>query len=1390
MKEILYVKFSNERNDNYKIKTLVVKIDGIRYVEKLAASVVAKSHIINIAKQYNKLIKYYNSNEILINNCKVVDEHVQFEFVEGISFDKKLDNLLFEDGNYIGAINEVEKFFYLISDVKSRVPFKETSEFIQIFGNAEYLEGYDSFTVSNIDVAFSNVIINNSGYNLIDYEWVFDFPIPIKYVEYRAILNYVLDNPKRGIIIENGIFDKLGLTDKEISCFEKMEKNFQKYVYKDSFINNNFYKLLNVKNYNMVEYAEKLELESFKYITDIFFDYGNGIVPESVISLNNANKDGYGNVEVEINGNPRAVRIDPVTEYCILSNVKIEAITKAGKYSPEVGTNGYKIDDKTFLFNDPDTQFYIATDEKTKKVKMTYNIKVIDKSTADNIINEIENIKESNIRLNNTIAELNSTIIKKDNVINEKNIILEERDNCINTQNSEITRLNSIVLSKNNQINEIYNSTCWKITAPIRFIAGGTKKFLRNNAITGKGYEFLYYMRRFGYRTAVEHLKKANILKRVSTQVCNDVIGMESVVPLVDINKKIAVHLHLYYVDLIEEFWKYFNNIPFKFDLYVSCKSGSNIKEISKKFKTLKNVQNVKVEETINRGRDIAPLYVQFGKEIEQYDYFLHVHSKKSIYSGKEQYGWRQFSLDCLLGNEETIRKIFSLFESDKRIGLFYPETFGDMPIIAQDWLLNAGMGREFLNSMDIEFEDGFFNYPVGSFFWANTAALKPIFERKIKYEDFQEELGQTDGTLAHVLERAVSFVSKSRGFIDAIYDIKKNIVSLGKSYKLYENYFNTNIEDAKNYIADFDIVTFDIFDTLITRNIYMPDDIFNIMKLKIEKEFGIKCNYIEMRKKAEALAWEKKKEYTSINDIYAELMALMNISEEISEKIKRMEIELEFKLCVPRRDILEIFNYVKNQGKKIILISDMYLNKEIVSKILKNCGYEGYNELWISCDMGMRKDNGTMWNKFFSHYGAFKTIHVGDNPQSDIQAVIDRKRESFFVINPRTAFKMSKYYDTLKNYINGEIINSILLGMFINGGIYNSPFCQGIDGEPEINDYETMGYSAFGPLFSIFSLWINQVTDKNDVLMFLAREGYIFEQVYNNIYKHNESEKRSTVYFLASRRAVSVAAIRGRNEVESILAQYYRGSFSNLLKSRLGIELYSDIDDCHINMPEDLEKVMKNLEVYLEDIYNKAQEERENYLNYIKNLGIDNNGVVIDVGYSGTIQYYLAMLLESKLPGAYLSTSTNRKPEKLFCRCSSLYPLNDVLEEKTNKIFKNQLFLEAVLKAPYGQLISFENKEGKILPVYKNDNEISSELKELQNGILKYAEVFGSIIGNLKYKGEICSNIVADMFDICLTGGWMTEKIANIMSVQDDYCENGSHKFNIKSKNWDIIKK
>ena len=103
-----------------------------------------------------------------------------------------------------------------------------------------------------------------------------------------------------------------------------------------------------------------------------------------------------------------------------------------------------------------------------------------------------------------------------------------------------------------------------------------------------------------------------------------------------------------------------------------------------------------------------------------------------------------------------------------------------------------------------------------------------------------------------------------------------------------------------------------------------------------------------------------------TLNDIYQEMKSFPNLDDTMCDKLKALEVELELKLCVPREKMVEYLKYCREKGKKIILVSDMYLESKDIKKILRKCGIGDcyYDELYVSSEIKLRKDNGTVWKE------------------------------------------------------------------------------------------------------------------------------------------------------------------------------------------------------------------------------------------------------------------------------------------------------------------------------------------------------------------------------------------------------------------------------------------
>jgi GT2 family glycosyltransferase len=265
-------------------------------------------------------------------------------------------------------------------------------------------------------------------------------------------------------------------------------------------------------------------------------------------------------------------------------------------------------------------------------------------------------------------------------------------------------------------------------------------------------------------------------------------LNLFAVKPINTIDSVLAVHLHLYYIDLADEFKRYIDKIPFLYDLYISVPIGVDKTRIYESFKNLGYLNELIIEEVQNIGRDVAPMLTQFGLRLRKYKYLCHLHSKKSEYDS-DMNGWREYLCNSLLGDSESINKIISTFENNLKCNLIYPENYIYLEPRKYSWSENKYMGKKILKKLKIQAPvSEYFDYPAGNMFWVRIESILPLLNIFNIYE-FGPEDGKTDGTMAHALERVIAIVANdSNGEIKYIKDQSPERVWRGEFFK----YWNT----------------------------------------------------------------------------------------------------------------------------------------------------------------------------------------------------------------------------------------------------------------------------------------------------------------------------------------------------------------------------------------------------------------------------------------------------------------------------------------------------------------------------------------------------------------------------------------------------------------------
>lgn len=479
---------------------------------------------------------------------------------------------------------------------------------------------------------------------------------------------------------------------------------------------------------------------------------------------------------------------------------------------------------------------------------------------------------------------------------------------------------------------------------------------------------------------------------------------------------------------------------------------------------------------------------------------------------------------------------------------------------------------------------------------------------------------------------------------------------------------FDYCIELAEQ-IKKHDIISFDIFDTLLMRPFAEPRDLFKLFnndaqQIVQDNTFNFYLARKESEKKAFEMAIASGIGETTIQSIYEVLAKDFNIPVRLSHKLMDFEMQVEKQLLYRRETAYNAFQQAKKMGKKIIIISDMYLPAEFLEEVLTKNGYYGYDRIYVSSQYKEKKHSGKLFDivlNDFSNVPAHKILHVGDNLRGDVENPKKKGMHAFHLPKALDVFK--EHDDYRKIWLRDEINHSLdwksvlsVIGQKFNDNSY-LPYRKGtiFGGDPW-----RLGFYGFAPLLLGFVKWLieNAQSHHIDTLYFLSRDGKIMKEAYDIVAQYYPSAPKSE-YLLCSRRAVNVAKIRTLNDILDLLYVDFAHDMNlgSLLENRFGVQ-FTDINPDVLSKHgfswsgNANSKINKNdlprlrlLFTELQDIIiNIATKERDNYLLYLDEVGIfhpDNNNAIVDIGYAGTMQESLFLLSNKskKLSGYYLMT-------------------------------------------------------------------------------------------------------------------------------------------------------
>lgn len=553
----------------------------------------------------------------------------------------------------------------------------------------------------------------------------------------------------------------------------------------------------------------------------------------------------------------------------------------------------------------------------------------------------------------------------------------------------------------------------------------------------------------------------------------------------------------------------------------------------------------------------------------------------------------------------------------------------------------------------------------------------------------------------------------------------KKNNIDLfdirGKNL-LADNRVSYNFNSIKGYtktqlislLKEVEAVSFDLFDTLVVRNVLESSDVIEIVKSQLEeREFYI-SDFIGKRIEAEKNL--SRNGAPKLKYIYHQLLN----DEDIAYRLSDLEYRIDCNLLQPRNDVVELIDIAKGLGKRVYITSESYYSKEQIKKILIDNYINNIDDVIVSCEFNTGKTD-KLFEKLIEIAGTNNILHIGDDIVADIEASERYGLKSFQIYSSSELFEI---LGGLKLYNPGlNISDRIKIGMFI-ANIFNNPF-QFEETDRKINVYDAsdIGYLFVAPMILDFTKWFGEQVKENNLknIWFSSRDGYLLQKLYNIIYPNEETE-----YFLTSRIAAIRAGMENISDIEYVDSMKYSGNLSDNLMARFGIKA-DEIPVSQINEKK------SGLLKYSEAILDNAKLNKANYIKYIEKLKIKDGSIAFfDFVAKGTSQMYIQKIYPSDYIGLYF---LQLEPEFMDKKNLNIRPFYTEEERESSAVFDNYYVLETILTSPDPSVNGF-NEDGSV--VFANETRKSRDIEcllKIQNGIIEYVEKYISICPKRDYK-------------------------------------------------------
>jgi FMN phosphatase YigB (HAD superfamily) len=567
--------------------------------------------------------------------------------------------------------------------------------------------------------------------------------------------------------------------------------------------------------------------------------------------------------------------------------------------------------------------------------------------------------------------------------------------------------------------------------------------------------------------------------------------------------------------------------------------------------------------------------------------------------------------------------------------------------------------------------------------------------------------------------------------------------------------------------IPFYDAVSWDMFDTLVDRPFVEPHELFQLMERPVRKYLrNIYFPYHHLRREAERRARQEhgNRVEVTLKEIYEMFGNISGLGVEKVEYIKNLELVYERQIIRPRADIAQTWRLAKVFGKHRSVITDIYLEQDFIEESLRNCGYDGWDELFVSSEWRTRKDDGTIYPSYIEAVSLKfdqrpKFLHIGDNPRADRDMATPYGIDSVVIPKSMDVLKSSGVGSAQQQALRQRSCDtSVVLGLQASRRFSRSQIFTKNSSWSE-DDLFNIGYSVFGPMIVGYTQWlIRRLKAGNiDKAYFLARDGYLIMKAYERFEKIFKDLPASG-YLLCSRRSVMVSGIQCKEDIEEIATLNFGVmEVRDFLRSRFGVDYdevshgilrkygFSKSGATKIRFPQDLPVAIHFCNDISDLIYAKARQERGPYLEYLKGIGFfeAENPAFVDIGYSGTMQRKIEITAGKSVSGFYMFTHNyvlDYFSDKGFEAWIAEY---DSQRSCYRHVFNDYIpLLESFLSSEAGSFVSINPDQSVNYLYASNESDRCAFIRQAHAGVLAYVDDFIDRFGSFALDTEISTEV------------------------------------------------